>query len=85
MKHKIHATFTVPIPNIYKKFNKVYEGLEKAGCGPWRAKTGGSNHSQLWFETEREDDVEKIRKLIPYKPKMYLTVDGIAILQKGTK
>jgi hypothetical protein len=76
--YRFQASFTVPTPDVYKKWNVIYKNLKKAGCAPWRAKPRFDNHYQMWFETERESDLEKICELIPYEPKIYRIVDGIA-------
>ena len=67
----VQAFFTVPIPDIYRKFNDIYVNLEKAGVAPWRSKTGGTNHCQLWFELENETDIETIKDLIPKDGKVF--------------
>lgn len=74
---EIKADFTIPTPNVYKKWNELYENLNDAGFSPWRAKPAFANHYQMWFETEREDALEKITELIPYKGKRVFYVEAM--------
>ena len=67
----VQATFTIPTPDVYKKFNGLYEELEKNGVAPWRAKPAYENHYQMWFELENENDIEKIKDLLPKGGKVF--------------
>ena len=67
----VQATFTIPTPDVYKKFNELHEELKKSGVPPWRAKPAYANHYQMWFELKDEKDVEKIKDLMPKGGKVF--------------
>lgn len=69
----VQATFTIPTPDVYVKFNGLYEELKKRGVPPWRAKPAYENHYQMWFELKSEKDIEKIRELLPKGGRVYVT------------
>ena len=69
----VQAAFTIPTPNVYKKFNVLYNKLEEADIVPWRAKPAFANHYQMWFELDDEKDVERIKELIPKGSKIFFT------------
>ena len=69
----VQATFTIPTPDVYKKWNVLYEKLEKARLLPWRAKPAFKNHYQMWFELQDEKDVEKIKDLLPKDGRVFFT------------
>jgi hypothetical protein len=69
----VQATFTIPTPNVYQKWNVLYNKLQKAKIVPWRAKPAYANHYQMWFELEKEEDIEKIKDLLPKGGKVFFT------------
>ena len=69
----VQVAFTIPTPNVYKKWNTLYEKLEKARLLPWRSKPAFANHYQMWFELEKEEDIEKIKQLVPKDAKVFRT------------
>ena len=69
----VQATFTIPTPNVYEKWNVLYNKLKTAGFVPWRAKPVYANHYQMWFELESEENIEEIKSLLPRNGDVFVT------------
>lgn len=78
----VQATFTIPTPNVYNKWNVLYNKLEEADILPWRAKPAYENHYQMWFELENENDIEVIKDLMPKGGKVFFVDHGVSITDR---